>query len=64
MPEYQPRERKLGMATGGDGAAPPYVRLTQRGRPPHERRSVWILLAAVVFVVSVLLIVVTLVAAS
>ena len=48
MPEYQPRERKPGMAAGGDGAAPPYVRLTQRERPPHERRGVWILLAAVV----------------
>ena len=47
MPEYQPRDRKPGVAAG-DGAAPPYVRLTQRGRPPHERRGVWTLLAVVV----------------
>lgn len=47
MPEPQPRARTMGMAAGGDVAAPPYVRLTQRGRPPRERRRMWILLAVV-----------------
>lgn len=46
MPEHQPRARGGGGATGGE-MVPPYVRLTQRGRPPRERRRMWILLAVV-----------------
>ena len=36
------------MLAGGGMEAPPYVRLTQRGRPPRERRSAWALVAVVV----------------
>jgi hypothetical protein len=47
MPEHQSRERGMGTAAGGNITGPPYVRLTQRGRPPRERRSMWILIAVV-----------------
>ncbi len=45
-PERQPCARGTGVAAGGD-AAPPYVRFTQRGSAPRERRNMWILLAVV-----------------
>lgn len=48
MPEQQPRQRGVGDAVGGDSATPPYVRLTQRGKPPRERRRIWTLVAIVV----------------
>jgi hypothetical protein len=47
MPEEQPRQRGVATAAGDDIAAPPYVRITQRGRPPRDRRRAWILMAVV-----------------
>lgn len=47
-PEHRPRERVAAGAAGGDAGAPPYVRLTQRERPPRSRRRAWLLVAAVV----------------
>lgn len=47
MLEEQPRQRGAAVAAGDDIAAPPYVRLTQRGRPPRDRRRTWILVAVV-----------------
>jgi hypothetical protein len=41
------RERGAVPAVGADVPDLPYVRLTQRGRPPRERRSLWMLLALV-----------------
>jgi hypothetical protein len=46
MPEHQPHARGVEGATTGN-IAPPYVRLTQRGSPPRERRRMWVLLAVV-----------------
>ncbi|MGH8161513.1 MAG: hypothetical protein ACRESR_05095, partial [Gammaproteobacteria bacterium] len=47
MLEQQPRLRGVGVAAGGDLTAPPYVRFSQRGRLPRDRRSNWILMAVV-----------------
>lgn len=50
MLEPPPHERGVAHAAGADIPDLPYVRLTQRVRPPRERRSLWMLLALVLAV--------------
>lgn len=47
MQEQPPRDREAAPDAAADTPDLPYVRLTQRGRPPRERRSLWTLLALV-----------------
>jgi hypothetical protein len=47
IPEQQPRQRWGAAGAGDDIAAPPYVRITQRDKPPRDRRRTWLLVGVV-----------------
>lgn len=50
VPEQQPSQHGGATAAGDDIAAPPYVRITQRDKPPRDRRRIWLLVGVVLAV--------------